>query len=50
MPAGLRAAMSQRRPALPVAVVLTEPESARMDNELAAHYERVRRELAYGDS
>ena len=48
-PLGLRVAMYGRRPALPAGVVLTEPESARMDDELAAHYERVRRELAYSD-
>lgn len=48
-PAGLRARMLERRPQQPAAVVLTEPESARIDDELAAHYEKVRRELAYGD-
>jgi heat shock protein HtpX len=47
-PSGLRAAMHERRPALPAAVVLTEPESFRIDEELAALYEQVRRELAYG--
>ncbi len=44
-PAGLRARMLERRPARPATVVLTEPESARIDDELAAHYESVRREL-----
>ncbi len=45
-PTGLRAGLIAARPAQPAAVVLTEPEQARMDEELAAHYERVRRELA----
>ncbi|WIN00699.1 M48 family metallopeptidase [Actinoplanes oblitus] len=45
-PAGLRAGLIAARAAQPAAVVLTEPERARMDDELAAHYERVRRELA----
>jgi heat shock protein HtpX len=48
-PAGLRAAMYERRPALPAAVVLTETDAARIDDELAALYEQVRRELAYGN-
>jgi hypothetical protein len=37
-----------RRPAQPVAVVLTEADLVRMDDELAAHYERVRRGLVCG--
>ncbi|KUL36672.1 M48 family metalloprotease [Actinoplanes awajinensis] len=36
----------EARAAQPAAVVVTEPEQARMDGELATHYERVRRELA----
>jgi Zn-dependent protease with chaperone function len=47
-PTGLRIAMYERRPARPAAVVLTETDRARMDDELATHYERVRRELANG--
>jgi heat shock protein HtpX len=46
-PTGLRAAMLERRPARPAAIVLAEAESARIDGELAAHYERARRELAH---
>ncbi|GAA2685278.1 M48 family metallopeptidase [Actinoplanes palleronii] len=45
-PAGLRAGLLAARAAQPAAVVVTEPEQARMDDELATHYERVRRELA----
>lgn len=48
-PGGLRIAMYERRPAMPAAVVLTETDAARIDDELAALYEQVRRELAYGD-
>ncbi|MFB9333526.1 M48 family metallopeptidase [Actinoplanes octamycinicus] len=44
-PFGLRAGLIAGREAQPAAVVLTEAERARMDDELAAHYERVRREL-----
>ncbi|MEU8237770.1 M48 family metalloprotease [Actinoplanes missouriensis] len=45
-PAGLRAALTATRPEQPAAVVLPETDSARIDEELAAHYERARRELA----
>lgn len=45
-PTGLRAAMLERRPAHPAAVVLTEAGAARIDGELARHLESVRRELA----
>ncbi|AEV81864.1 Zn-dependent protease [Actinoplanes sp. SE50] len=44
-PDGLRAGLLAARPAQPAAVVMTEPEQARMDDELAASYESVRREL-----
>ena len=46
-PLGLRARMIESRPTRPAGVVLTEAESARIDDEIAAHYERVRRELAH---
>ncbi|WP_436523673.1 M48 family metalloprotease [Actinoplanes sp. HUAS TT8] len=45
-PTGLRAGLIAARPEQPAAVVLTDLEQAQMDEELAAHYERVRRELA----
>ncbi|MFI1990135.1 M48 family metallopeptidase [Actinoplanes sp. NPDC020271] len=45
-PAGLRAGLLAARAAQPAAVIVTEAEQARMDEELGAHYERVRRELA----
>lgn len=45
-PMGLRAGLIAARAAQPAAVVVTEPEQPRMDEELAKHYERVRRELA----
>ncbi|BCY05737.1 M48 family metallopeptidase [Actinoplanes sp. L3-i22] len=45
-PVGLRSGLLAARAAQPAAVVVTELEQARMDEELAAHYERVRRELA----
>ncbi|WP_189329348.1 hypothetical protein [Actinoplanes ianthinogenes] len=44
-PSGLRAGLIAGRAAQPAAVVMTEAEQARMDDELATHYERVRREL-----
>jgi Zn-dependent protease with chaperone function len=44
-PTGLRAGLIASRAAQPATVVITEPEHARMDEELAPHYERVRREL-----
>ncbi len=46
-PTGLRATMLEHRPARPAAITLTAGESGRIDAELAGHYERVRRELAY---
>ncbi|GLW31461.1 hypothetical protein Areg01_44010 [Actinoplanes regularis] len=45
-PLGMRADLIEARAAQPAAVVSTEPEQARIDEELAAHYERARRELA----
>nr|WP_296069598.1 M48 family metallopeptidase [uncultured Actinoplanes sp.] len=44
-PAGLRGRMLERRSDHAPAVQLTETESARIDEELAAHYEWARREL-----
>jgi heat shock protein HtpX len=46
-PTGLRAAMLESRPAQPAAIELAESDSARIDEELADHYEGVRGELAY---
>ncbi|MEU4693402.1 M48 family metallopeptidase [Actinoplanes sp. NPDC023714] len=45
-PTGLRAALTASRPDRQAAVVLSEAGAARMDEELAAHYETARRELA----
>ena len=45
-PTGLRADMLERRPAHGAAVTLTETASARIDDELSGHEERIRRELA----
>ncbi|MBL7258701.1 M48 family metallopeptidase [Paractinoplanes lichenicola] len=44
-PSGLRAEMLERRPPQNAAVTLTEPEAERIDGELAAYQERVRRDL-----
>jgi heat shock protein HtpX len=44
-PAGLRAEMLERRPRQAAAVMLTEPEAARIDAELATHQKRTIREL-----
>jgi heat shock protein HtpX len=46
-PSGLRAAMLERRPARPAAVVLDEAASARIDDELTHGYEQARQELAH---
>lgn len=45
-PDGLRTSMLEQGPAYPPAVVLTESQSAAIDDELAALVERVRRDLA----
>lgn len=45
-PCGSRADMLERRPKHEGEVVLTAEDSARIDDELAVHQERVRRELA----
>lgn len=45
-PVGLRARMLASWPAQPAAVILTEAESARIDEELAKRVERVRRDIA----
>ncbi|WP_285471501.1 M48 family metallopeptidase [Actinoplanes sp. NBRC 101535] len=45
-PTGLRAALIETRPAQPAGVELSGPESARIDGELTAIYEKARRELA----
>jgi hypothetical protein len=45
-PIGLRARMIESRPAQPPAVVLTEAESARIDEELSKAYLSTRRSLA----
>jgi len=47
-PIGLRADMLKRRPERPAAVPLDEATSARIDAELSAFPERVRRALANG--
>lgn len=45
-PEGLRAAMLEQRPQHAAEVTLTEPQSARIDDEIAGPMERVRRDLA----
>lgn len=45
-PTGLRSAMLEQRPARSATITLAGSESGRIDAELAAHYEQVRRELA----
>jgi hypothetical protein len=45
-PSGLRARMIESRSAQPAAVVLTETDSARIDQELAKAYEVARRDFA----
>jgi heat shock protein HtpX len=44
-PVGLRAAMTESRPAVDPAVVLTEEEAARIDQELASRYKTLRTDI-----
>ena len=45
-PSGLRSSMIRTRPTGPAQVALTEPDSARIDTELARYYDRVRSDIA----
>jgi hypothetical protein len=46
-PAGLRASMLTSKPPQPARVVLSEHDSAQIDDELAPHYLRTRRDLVH---